>query len=340
MSEPTTANIGLIVPNTGDLVGAWGTAAINVNWQAVDGYIGGVLTLSLSVATTITLTTASASLTPGAGPYQSANSIVELSGTLTGNQILQIAQPGIYRVLNGCTVGTSYVQVKPSVGTGLAVGIPDGELWHVHFDGTNCRLLGLPHVGAFLDLCAATSPAWLNAFSVAPYLLCNGATYSTATFPALSARLGSTFGGNGVTTFGVPDFQNRYFIPMDFGGNNRLTNAGSGIDGAVFGAAGGSQALQQHNHTATSSVTDPGHQHIPFNSDANGPALGAGQYVNWLRNGTNDYELGGSNTLPTLGLSGSTTSGISVSTQNATAGSGSSGNIPPGLVGGLRFLKT
>lgn len=323
MTEPTTVNIGLIVPNTGDLVGAWGTAALNVNLSALDGYVGGVLSLSLGAATTITLTTASATLTPGAGPYQSANSIIELSGTLSGNAVFAITQPGVYRFYNGCTVGTNYVQIKPVSGTGLAVGIPDGELWHVHFDGTNCRLIGLPHVGQLIDLCVATTPAWMNAFSVAPYLLCNGGIYSVAPYPTLATRLGSTFGGNGITTFGVPDYQNRYFIPIDFGGNLRITVASSGIDGTAFGATGGSQNLQSHSH-ASPAVTDPGHQHGYSQGLGNAGSPGGGGNAGSLVNGTTTVA----------------TTGITLAANVGTTGGGSSGNIPPAIVGGLRMIKT
>mgnify|MGYP001581080030 FL=1 len=41
---------GLNTPNTGDLVGAWGTAAVNPNMTVVGGYLGGVQTVSLTNA--------------------------------------------------------------------------------------------------------------------------------------------------------------------------------------------------------------------------------------------------------------------------------------------------
>lgn len=327
MTDPTTPNVGLIVPLTGAQVGAWGTAVINANMSALDGYAGGVLNLSLGAATTITLTTATATLTPSAGPYQSANSLIAFSGTLTGNQRIQVAQPGIYRFKNSCTAGTFYIQIAPSTGTGLIVGLPDGETWQVHFDGTNVQLLGLPHVATVLDFCVATTPAWMNAFTQACYLFCNGAVYSTSLFPTLAARLGSTFGGNGVTTFAVPDFQNRNFIPIDFGGNNRITVAGSGIDGTTFGAAGGSQTLQSHNHTSPV-VTDPGHTHGLTNSTNVWHNFAGGSLGNAGNSGPQDMAVQ------------SATTGITLAANVGTTGAGSSGNIPPGIVGGMRFIKT
>ena len=41
MAEPTTINKALIVPNTGDLPGTWGSAAINPDLSAIDGMLGG-----------------------------------------------------------------------------------------------------------------------------------------------------------------------------------------------------------------------------------------------------------------------------------------------------------
>ena len=39
-------------------------------------------------------------------------------------------------------------------------------------------------------------PNWVTACTIPPYLVKDGATYSTATFPALAQLLGSTYGGN------------------------------------------------------------------------------------------------------------------------------------------------
>lgn len=343
MTEPTTTNIGLIVPNTGDLPGAWGTAALNPNFNVIDGVVGGVLSLSLSAATTITLTTASATLTPGAGPYQSANFQIVLSGTLSGNQLIQLPQTGRYMFVNNCVTGTSVIQIAPATGTGTVVALPPGEQWQVSYDGTNVRLYGLPHVGTLHDFCMATTPAWMNAFSVPPYLLCNGAIFTASIFPALAAYLGSTFGGNGITTFGVPDAQNRVNIPLDFGGNNRITPAVAGIDGTLFGAAGGDQNPQAHTHAATSTVTDPGHTHQLLGSNLS-PNNAAGIANNSLGalglaglSSVSGYVL--SNTSSQQFVQNSTTS-VTVATQNATTFPGASGNVQPAIVGGIRVIKT
>ena len=160
MPEPTTPNT--IVPLTGDLVGAWGTAALNPNFLAIDGMLCGVQTLAFSSATTIALTTATGSITPSAGPFQSQNALLKLSGTLTGNVIIQFTQPGPYIIHNQCIVGNFYVQLAPSSGTGNAIDAPPGEKVTVFFDGSSMDYVDLDVVGSGLRLRGATAiPAWI-----------------------------------------------------------------------------------------------------------------------------------------------------------------------------------
>jgi microcystin-dependent protein len=61
-------------------------------------------------------------------------------------------------------------------------------------------------------------------FSFAPYgwAFCNGQTTSIAQNSALFALLGTIYGGDGVQTFGLPDFQGR--IPIHQGQGPNLTD--------------------------------------------------------------------------------------------------------------------
>ena len=105
-------------------------------------------------------------------------------------------------------------------------------------------------------------------------------------------------------TNGTPDLRNSFIV-------------GAGNTYAV-GATGGSAdaIVVSHTHTATSTVTDPQHQHsLPS---------GQGSQPN-----TNPY-LGASNVLATAGVTGLASTGITVATTNATAGtSGTGQNLPP-----------
>lgn len=314
---------GLNTPNTGDLTGAWGTAAVNPNFTVVGGYLGGIATVSLTNAN-VSLSIASGvigtgSITPGAGPVQAANAVLKFSGALSGNCVITFPCPGFWIVKNNCTVGAFYAAARAN-GTGNIIGLPPGMDVHIYNDGTDCSFCDLGMPGQFLDLCVSTTPAWMSACTVLPYLPCVGSTtYSFSTYPALAALLGSTFGGNGITTFGVPDLAGRVRMPIDSTGS-RITFAGSAITGTLLGAVGGNQNVQAHTHTAT--VTDPGHTHNYTGSIT--PTGGAGG-IDLLKNFT------------TL-ASGTAVTGISVA--NATFGSGASGNVQPSMIFGVTFIKT
>lgn len=112
------------------------------------------------------------------------------------------------------------------------------------------------------------------------WLLCYGQEVNRSDYPNLFAAIGTTFGaGDGSTTFNLPDLRGRVPAGKDnMGGTpaNRLTTAGSGVDGPTLGAAGGSQAhtlttaqMPAHAHTATDAghshgVTDPTHAHTVY----------------------------------------------------------------------------
>ena len=115
------------------------------------------------------------------------------------------------------------------------------------------------------------------------WLLCGGQAISRITYSNLFAAIGTAFGaGDTVTTFNVPDLRGRApFGKDDMGGSaaNRVTTAGSGVDGVTLGASGGAQnvTLAQANMPNYSpSVTDPTHTHSLGGTNvavANGSAI-------------------------------------------------------------------
>lgn len=97
--------------------------------------------------------------------------------------------------------------------------------------------------GAVFYFAAAAAPAG--------YLVCDGASYATATYPDLFAITGYTFGGAGAT-FNVPNLTGQFVRGV--GGNS----AALGVTQA--------DSIGAHNHGITDpghthAVTDPGHQH-------------------------------------------------------------------------------
>src|SRR5690606_26592923 len=167
--------------------------------------------------------------------------------------------------------------------------------------------------GTVLDYAGVTAPAG--------YLMCYGQTVSINDYPALFGVLGTIYGGNGTTTFGIPDARGRASVGKDnMGGTSagRVTAAASGVNGATLGATGGAQVhtlteaqMPAHTHY----VVDPGHTH------ANG-ALPNSSGVNYVGSGGNPYYGG---TAPT-GFSGT---GISIA---ATGGNGAHNNMQPTIV--------
>ncbi len=315
---------GLNTPNTGDLVGSWGTTAVNANMQAIGGMLGGSLNISLSGATTIALTGPSG-IAPGAGPTQQQNLFLNFSGVQTGNAQITMSLPGIYVVNNFCTGTTAYLQFVPATGTGTYIGVPQGKATPIFFDGTNVNFANPSDPGTAYDLHGAIAvPLWMQACKVLPYLPKDGTIYNVSSYTALAQILGSTFGGNGVTTFGVPDERSRMRLAWDnTGASGRVTAAGSGINGVAMGAAGGDQLLQSHLHTAATINLGTLSANQSFIRDTGGGTpSGAG--------GVADDAPGATPTVtmppftPTI----------------ATTGSGGSQNMPPTIVSFLALIKT
>lgn len=85
------------------------------------------------------------------------------------------------------------------------------------------------------------------------WLPCDGRLLQINSYQALYALLGTTFGGDGVNTFGIPDLRSR--LPVDAG-------QGAGLSNYVRGATGGHESvtlsianLPPHNHGFVVSTT-------------------------------------------------------------------------------------
>jgi phage-related tail fiber protein len=135
------------------------------------------------------------------------------------------------------------------------------------------------------------------------YLKCNGAAVSRTTYADLFAEIGTAFGaGDGSSTFNVPDLRGEFVRGWD---DSR------GVDsGRNFATAQGDQN-KQHNHsaTATSTVTDPGHNHVYIDQQAHNEG-----YRPW-KAGDNDCGQRNKNTNNAF-------TGISVSTSVSVANDG------------------
>lgn len=94
-------------------------------------------------------------------------------------------------------------------------------------------------------------------FNFAPvgWALCDGSLIAISTNEALFSLLGTTFGGNGINTFGLPDLRGRF--PLGMGQGNGLTDRPIGEESG------------EENHTLISSEM-PIHTHQVEASTSNG----------------------------------------------------------------------
>jgi len=106
-------------------------------------------------------------------------------------------------------------------------------------------------LGCILPYSAATASAPTG------FAFCNGQAVNRTTFAELYALVGDQYGaGDGTTTFNLPDLRGRAVAGRDnMGGTaaNRVTTAGSGINGVSMGASGGSSVF-----AGTTTVTTSG----------------------------------------------------------------------------------
>jgi microcystin-dependent protein len=161
--------------------------------------------------------------------------------------------------------------------------------------------------------------------TVAPtgFLACQGQAVSQVTYAALYDAIGATWntGGEGAGNFRLPDLRGMFV-------RGTGTNATGSSSGAV-GPSVGSYAVDtylNHNHTASSSVTDPSHAHSYTAGGAVGFAYDPGF------SGANSSNPSGQTT-------SANTTGITVATTVATSTTGGTETKPKNY-GVLYIIKT
>jgi microcystin-dependent protein len=93
-------------------------------------------------------------------------------------------------------------------------------------------------------------------FAPAGWAMCNGATMSISENSALYNLLGTTYGGDGVQTFNVPDLQCR--VPVNQGQGSGLSNYVLGQKAGVETVALTTAQLPAHSHTVVGSSSAAG----------------------------------------------------------------------------------
>jgi microcystin-dependent protein len=97
---------------------------------------------------------------------------------------------------------------------------------------------------------------WPTPTAPSGYLLCEGGTFLSTSYPALAALLGDTYGPHDGTTYFLPDFRSR--SPIGIGG---VAVPATGGNAYSLGQKWGDERLDEHNHTASSGNDLGDHSH-------------------------------------------------------------------------------
>ena len=113
-------------------------------------------------------------------------------------------------------------------------------------------------------------------FAPRSWTFCDGQLLSISQNTALFAIIGTTYGGDGETTFGLPDLRGR--APMHAGNGPGLTSRGIGQRGGAETAT--AAQIPSHSHTlqgvdADAQGTDPTGSHLATSNEDNYDDQGA-----------------------------------------------------------------
>lgn len=268
MSSSFTQNLGLENPTPGDpaTLNTWGTTE-NTGRTLLDSAVAGILTLGVGGAANVVLTTVL-----GAAD-QSRNAHFIFTGVLTGNIFVlwPSGRDRMFSIINS-TTGAFSLSCGVDNGGGLPVGtsfaVPQGEVAMLVSDGTNVSTR-ITNGGISGGMPTGTVLSYAGAAAPTGYVFAAGQPISRATYSALFALIGTTYGvGDGLSTFNVPDMRGRVAAGLDnmgFGAAGRLTgSATGGVNANALNASGGEQShqltvaeLAAHGHV----VNDAGHVH-------------------------------------------------------------------------------
>ena len=173
------------------------------------------------------------------------------------------ASPNVYMVGSVC----SYSGTQITIASNYAVGSYTGSGWSIQIGGnigpTGATGSGSNPVGTIIAFGGSSTPT--------NHLPCDGTQYACSSYPSLCTALGNTWGGNGSTTFNVPDLRGRF--PLGAGQGATEYNGGTGTNRVLGKLSNGDPSygatiVGSETHTLTSSeipanipYTDSGHSH-------------------------------------------------------------------------------
>jgi hypothetical protein len=329
MASTYSNSLRIQLIGTGDQSGVWGTTTNTNLGTLIEQAITGVQSIVLS-GSTYTLSSLNGI------SDEARNAVLLFTGSLSSNcTVIAPAANKVYIVQNSTTGGQN---ITMSLGSGSTIVVPNGQIYIVYTDGTNFYSASTGTFSpAFTGIpTAPTAAAGTNTTQIATTAFVTSSPTFIGVPIAPTAAAGTNTTQLSTTEFVTTALQSLYPIGSIYSATvatNPATLFGFGTwvafgagrvligDGGGFtaGATGGSldAVLVSHTHTATSTVTDPGHSHVtnvsaPVNSY--GPNSGGARY--------------------TAGASTATAvTGITVGTSITTEGvSGTNANLQPYVV--------
>ena len=301
MASTYSTNLKIELMALGDQSGTWGTTT-NTNIgtaleQAIVGYGNPIFTSDADLP--ITLTDSNAS-------QVARNFVLNVtsSGSLTATRNLIVPTLQKPYLIRNNTTGSQSIVVKTSAGTGITV--PTGARVPVYVDGTNVVLQQdfIPSVVTAVTQTFGNNSTLLSttAFVQAAMAALHpvGSIYINATN---ATNPGTLLGFGTWTAFGAGR------VPVGFDSGNVLFDTAEETGGAA------NATLPSHTHTATSTVTDPGHVH---NVDLGQSGSNSGKISAAFPNPAGSVDVS------------SAVTGITVATSNSTEGaSATNANYQP-----------
>jgi hypothetical protein len=310
MSSTYSTNLAIELIGAGEQAGNWGSTTNTNLGTLIEQAISGYVTQAVATGTDTTITI------PNGATGVARNMFIELTGTGgTNTNLIVPSNKKLYYIYNNAS---GAVTVKVSGQTGVSV--PVGAKITLVSNGTDIVTANNYMAGATFPSptltgvpVAPTASVGTNTTQIATTAFVQAAATPLATIANTLYPVGSiytsTVSTNPASLFGVGTW-------VAFGAGRVLIGDGGGYSA---GATGGSAdaVVVSHNHSASSSVSDPGHAHSADQPFPGSTAANGGPYY------------GQGNTRNTATAS----TGISVSTSVATAGvSGTGANLQPYVV--------